>query len=462
MCGIIFANSKKGRSAVKPLLKRFRNQEGRGTEGFGYVSIALDGSVSEIIRATEEKEMIAALNNENSSAILMHHRSPTSLPNYEGATHPFMIKHESFKYDYIIVHNGVIRNYELMFEDFKKEGFKFLSEMRETKVHEFVNTKEWYEFDDKTTINDSEAFAVDLAKNLENKSTYIRSVGTISFIALQVDKKENKVVNLIWGHNEGNPLVLEEDKALFCLKSVGHGKPIKAGTFFTKNWATGKITEKEVSSLSYPAAKRETKPMGFNKGGQRSIPDVPPRNITSTADEPIEDAIARMLPSPRHASEHENPEKDRERSLGKDDERMFNDFGQEAYESDLPVIQMEDLGFPDEEMEQEIAAADASGNGEGEIIRQLRNDLQECVDEENDAIDEINEAKLLLRIAADSKQPLSELEHAKGLLNIAEDLYKEKKRERQATEAELGAYVGVNAWTGRGAGSEEDGNAWNH
>lgn len=453
MCGILWVQSKKKKSAVKPLLKRFRNQEGRGTDGFGYVSVALDGTVSEVIRATEEKDIIAALNNENSAAILMHHRSPTSLPNYEGATHPFVVKDARFKYDYIVVHNGVIRNFELMFEDFKKDGYTFLSEMKSSTIHEFVNTKEWYEFDEKNTINDSEAFAVDLAKNLEDKATYIRSTGTIAFIALQVDKETNKVVNLIWGKNEGNPLMLEDDKALFCLKSAGSGKPVGNGTFYIKNWITGQTTEKKASGLEWNwGNKKEGKHAGF-----RTPPtDVPARSnpIVSGQDEDIEDAIARMLPAPRSGTEL-----DRERSLGRDSERAFKDFGENAeYYEELPVIEMEDLGFPESMLEDEISAADAAGSEDAGVIRQLRDDLKDELDVENEAIDELNMAKDILRTAVKNKEQLSELEKAKALVYAAEEDLKRASGKRKQTEAELGAYVGVNAWT-KGAGGDEDGDA---
>jgi len=412
---------------MKPLLKRYRNQEGRGTDGFGYVSVNSEGYVNPVFRCTEEKELIAALSGDDSTSFLLHHRLPTSLPNYAGATHPLAIKDERNKYDYYIVHNGVISNYKYLWGELKKEGHVFMTEMREAKVHAFVHTDEWYEFDDTLAINDSEVVAIDVVNYIEGRSQLIRSSGTIAVIGLQCTK-DGKVVNVFWLRNAGKPLQKEEDKTLFCLRSEGQGQAVDSGTLYVKDFATGTITSiPQVKGLTYTIPYR-TPALGYAK------PYVKPTTV-STFDDDLDETIRKLLP----------PTKD-----GGFVDKSFDDFGrtrviEEDVAYDLPVIEMEDLGFSDEVLAAEIDAADAGSSGDGGVIRQLRLELIEAIDDENDSRSELNAARDLLRTASKKylgkPSNLAEVDEASALVQAARDLFQRTTTIRRATEAELSAYV---------------------
>lgn len=428
------------------MLKRYRNQEGRGTDGFGYISVSLEGYISEVVRAVDEKEIIKALNNENASAILLHHRYPTSLPNYYGATHPLVIKHESFKYDYYVVHNGVIQNWKSMWEDYAKEGFKFMTEMIEGTFHQFVNLKEGYNLDEKRTVNDSEAFAIDICKNIEGQTTMVRSSGTAAFIALQCTK-DGKVVAVCYGTNGGNPLVKEDDKALFCLKSLGQGVDVKTGVIFIRNWETGETEELAVNGFSHYGANRA----GFGQRGSKdskreSTPDYRDRGHDSSrkseGKSDLDRTLEKMLPASQLL------ETDRGNSLDLEDTNwgrgILNERRQVKLwgDEELPTIEFEDFGFSEQELADEIKAAGVNSPEDAQQITELKNDLVHAIDDENDARAELNAAKSLMKSCVTNNEPLEELEQAKGLLDIALAAYDEAHKHTRATEAELNAWVG--------------------
>ena len=208
MCGIIFVERKNGSSANSMVLKRFEKQRSRGTEGFGYAAIK-NGKVKHTIRAEDEKDIVPKLAKEKETTILFHHRYPTSTPNMEEATHPIYVSNQSLKYDYYIVHNGIISNPDELKKSHLKLGFIYTTRIvTKTETIKTVYSQECY--------NDSEAFAIDFALSLEN-SKEIKSSGSIAFIALQVNKINKTVENIYYGRNHGNTLHIEEDKTFFAL-----------------------------------------------------------------------------------------------------------------------------------------------------------------------------------------------------------------------------------------------------
>jgi predicted glutamine amidotransferase len=210
MCGIIFVERRNECLANSMVLKRFEKQRQRGTDGFGYISIN-DGIVRKTVRAEDEKDIIPKLAKEKDKCILFHHRYPTSTPNLKEATHPITVSHPSLKFDYHVVHNGVISNPDELKKNHLKLGFIYTTRIvTETKTISTIYSEECY--------NDSEAFAIDFALSLENDKE-IKSSGSIAFIALQVNKETKKVNRVYYGRNYGNPLKVEEDKTYFCLSS---------------------------------------------------------------------------------------------------------------------------------------------------------------------------------------------------------------------------------------------------
>lgn len=494
MCGILCVDVKRGTSAVKPLLKRYRKQDHRGHNGYGYVTINEDGYVSEVVRDTTEEGIIAALQNENASKIMFHHRAPTSLPNYLGATHPFFISDDRFKFDYYVIHNGVINNHTTIWEGYKKEGIKFLSEMVEGKFHEFVNTGEYYDKTETTTkVNDSEVFAVDIVHYIEGLQNWVKSSGTIAFIALQVDKSEQnkgKVISLIYGHNDGNPIELEEDKTLFVLSSEAGGKDVDSDKIYFKDWETGAVSCEEVRSLAYhgysknvrgkhnktttKAERREQRREAATSGVSRQIPfDCNPNEEEwSEADgiDQIDDAIVKMTGGidPRNivrrdgihlltegranadwAKELAASEGGEEKSFGFSSVINFLSPRQKEVMSsedftDLDLT-LHDIGVDSSAIESEIIAAEVGrSDADAGVLRQLSDDIEQFLGEENDALRELRAAEEFLKEVANLKPYNSEMaDEAKAMVDAQSTKYSECHNLRTATQAELESHLNL-------------------
>jgi len=259
MCGLLYAFRQNGANASKTILKRFRHQKTRGLQGFGYISID-KGTVKEVKRFEEEASMIESLGKENANEILFHHRLPTGTPNFKDITHPIVVKNDLLKHNYYVIHNGIISNDEELKKEHEEIGFKYTTNLIKRVLYETAN----YQITDseETLFNDSEAFAIDLALYLENKQEKIKSQGSIAFICLETTKK-NHIRKIHYGHNIFNPLILEENRDMFVLKSEGHGKKLDADILLTMDYQTRKITENNVDIGIKPYGNFYNRQVGF-------------------------------------------------------------------------------------------------------------------------------------------------------------------------------------------------------
>lgn len=233
MCGIIHVKRQKGILANKAVAKRYQKQKTRGTEGFGFIEIK-DGKVVGGKRAEDEKDILKALEESDADEILFHHRTPTSTPNFIEATHPIVVKHKKLKFDYYVVHNGIISNDEDLKKVHQKEKFVYTTSIKK----QWITKGNTYSSE---IFNDSEAMAIDLAKSIESGEP-MKSKGSIAVIALQVDKKTKKAIALYYGHNNGNPLKIENAGDLFGISSES-GKDLKVDVLYRYDYSTGDISE---------------------------------------------------------------------------------------------------------------------------------------------------------------------------------------------------------------------------
>ena len=294
-------------------MKRYEEQKARGTEGFGYIAVE-DGYIKRVVRAKTEEEIMAKLETEVSNEILFHHRKPTSTPNYVGAAHPLEIfDPKILDHKYFVVHNGVISNDISLKREHETLGVKYQTEYTEQshtrKTVVFPNYTEELPGSSITTVtkhNDSEAFAWELALFLDGYKNKIEARGTISFIAYQTDEN-NKIKRIFWGHNQGNPLVIEmvgkKDDEMVVLKSLGKGDDVPTDVIYSHNYETGETTEEEVEVGTYYGYKSNNVGYGKNKGWdgpnhQRALLPVvhqinePPAHVVSKKKED-EDTVAR-------------------------------------------------------------------------------------------------------------------------------------------------------------------------
>lgn len=237
MCGLLYAFRQNGQGASKIILKRFQQQKNRGTEGFGYIAIK-DGKIENVARFEEEKKMIKNLEKEKANEILFHHRIPTGTPNFIDMTHPIVVKNKLLKRNYYVIHNGMISNDLELKMEHEKLGFNYTTDMVKKTTYQTKN------FDITETkmhlFNDSEVLAIDLALTLENKQKEMKTKGSIAFICLETDKRNN-IKKIHYGHNTQNPLVLEKNNDLFVLKSEGSGITIETDVLTTIDYKTKEI-----------------------------------------------------------------------------------------------------------------------------------------------------------------------------------------------------------------------------
>lgn len=221
MCGIIYVKRKDGKPAYKSVLKRYRNQKSRGSDGFGYVAIK-DGKVVAWNRAAYEKEIVEMIEKETAEEILFHHRFPTSTPNIAEAAHPILIDNQgNLSHQYFVAHNGVISNDDDLKKKHNEMGFTY-----QTEVKKFLQTILNKVYPMESVWNDSESLAIETALCLDGKKDRIETKGAAAVIGIKTNGID--VVERFFYRNERNPLKYHEDNNLISITSEGHGEAVKS------------------------------------------------------------------------------------------------------------------------------------------------------------------------------------------------------------------------------------------
>ena len=222
MCGIIMArNTGKDKGEVNAdIINQYENQHKRGSQGFGIIVIDEDKTVK-IHRSCEGAKLMFDLHAYKSKFMIMHHRQPTSTENKIKQTHPIKVSHGSLKFDYYVIHNGVITNdKDLRKKHIDELGFIYTTDCKEGA---------WERF------NDSESLAIELARFIEKQTTKIGTRGSAAFIALQVDKETNKATKMYFGRNSNNPLKMSKTRGKLRLSSEGEGGELPSDKLYSCN-----------------------------------------------------------------------------------------------------------------------------------------------------------------------------------------------------------------------------------
>lgn len=219
MCGIVYSKSLIGRPVNKTIMKKYQDQRHRGTDGFGFYS----PETNRLTHHPKEGRIMKLLRrNKKATEVLFHHRMPTSTINVRNACHPFSTK-EYFKYNYVVVHNGVLYNERSLKAEHERRGIDYVSEQEDG------------------SFNDSEALAYDIARYLEGEVPNLKAQGSIAFIAIKREHN-GKPLATYFGRNTGNPLIMQHDEESLTLSSEGSGTVIDPDTLYCFNHETGRIT----------------------------------------------------------------------------------------------------------------------------------------------------------------------------------------------------------------------------
>lgn len=284
MCGIVYVQRKDNKPAVKQVLKRYTAQKGRGSEGFGYVAVKQSQRVTKVNRFMFEHEIKEALELTKHQHILFHHRYPTSTPNLPEAAHPITVSHSELEYDYIVVHNGVISNDETLKEGHEALGYKYTTQL----ACQYV-TPTGQIYTDGYQWNDSEALAIELARNIEGKTDNVEAKGAIAYIVMQVEKETQRAVALYYGTNGGNPLTVDTAKEFVCIASEG-GKAINDNICYRMSLPDNTVTE--YLQVQVPSAYQYGK-VGY-LGQARSVGQSDTRYAQSQSDWDTDEYVGRV------------------------------------------------------------------------------------------------------------------------------------------------------------------------
>lgn len=225
MCGLVYSQSFDGTPVNNDVLQQFDLQRHRGTEGFGIY----DGQYLNMVHATKEDKILKWLVKYDSNILLMHHRYPTSTENVKKAAHPFSTRQHFDKHEYILAHNGVIKNAYKQFEEHQERGIEYQSLL------------------DTWKFNDSEALLWDFALFMEGHTESMQSIGDIAFIALR--KTDGVLTDMFYYRNNGRPLHMSWTTKRMELSSEGYGDMVPANTLHTWDYQT---EEFQTSSLILP------------------------------------------------------------------------------------------------------------------------------------------------------------------------------------------------------------------
>lgn len=197
MCGIIgFIGRTGGEPAQDFIMDQYQEQHARGQKGFGLIRATKDSVI--VKRAVEPVKALLDISRAPESVLVFHHRMPTSTDNTMDQTHPMVISQDDLAHDYYIVHNGVVRNAQEMFKEHTEVlgyTYRTFKDTHSTYYHKF---------------NDSESFAIELARVIDGKQEVVRTLGSMAYMGIQVDKKTKKPVSAFWGTNGGNTLTWDE------------------------------------------------------------------------------------------------------------------------------------------------------------------------------------------------------------------------------------------------------------
>ncbi len=236
MCGIVYAHSFLGESVAENIIQTYKGQRTRGHDGFGFYLPQLD----RLTHNTREGRTLSLLNRTITNEIMFHHRYPTSTVNTRKGCHPYSTKNFFPDHSYVLVHNGVLRNEDVLRRKHEDFGVKYVSDVKQALPSGVVQDK----------YNDSESLLWEVALFLEGYKDSMDAIGTIAFIVCQLDK-DKKPVALYFARNSGNPLKIQYTKTGLSLSSAGEGREIPQDVLHRFDYATREITTQPLDIKRY-------------------------------------------------------------------------------------------------------------------------------------------------------------------------------------------------------------------
>ncbi len=274
MCGLVYFNSTSGNPVNRKVLRAYKKQRNRGTQGFGFYIPSTNRLVHN--PAEDRIKSLLTMPQNLASEVMFHHRMPTSTANVRNACHPFSTKAYFGSTDFVMIHNGYLFNEHELKANHKALGIDYVSVQPDGR------------------FNDSEALLWDLALTLTGKQTAPKATGAIAFV--MIERRNGKPYALHFGRNS-SPLRLmlgPDGQTPISLTSEGYGRSIDAQTLYTYVYELGTLTKKPFA-MSDGWYETNSKGYGLGRtGGVATWRDVVPVGHGTYAN----------VPSTGHASSH--------------------------------------------------------------------------------------------------------------------------------------------------------------
>jgi len=256
MCGIYITKKVKSATAL------YEHQKYRGSSGFGIVTVDFNRNYK-LIRETIERDFIKRLaeikEDKTLDLVMVHHRFPTSTSNRLSQTHPIRVADDCFRYEYLVIHNGVISNTVSLKNKHYDEGLVYDTLIRTRTIEE---SNEGVFKSDEEDWNDSNSIAIEMVKLIEGKVNDLSQVtGSYALMAFQIDRTSQRVVGLYMARNSGNPIVTTKSRVNYG--STTGDKILEAGVLFRINMETMKESKVCRFTDNYTIPKS----YGYNTGG---------------------------------------------------------------------------------------------------------------------------------------------------------------------------------------------------
>lgn len=189
-----------------------------------------DGQHRKMFKSAKEEEIINYLCEHDSDLLMFHHRYPTSTINVAQAAHPLRTRNYFGNTEYIMVHNGIIRNPNALFPRHSDIGIEYQTLLQDL------------------TFNDSESLLWDLALTLEGKQKEMRAYGDMAFIMIKL--VNGKLKKMYAGRNL-RPLKMYKSHESIAISSEGEGVMLPPDMLTMFDYNTRKFTMNKMEFRQY-------------------------------------------------------------------------------------------------------------------------------------------------------------------------------------------------------------------
>lgn len=239
MCGLVYIETKDQTAAAHLVRACYEKQKSRGQQGYGFVAVDKDNKPL-IGRSEGEAAIMAKLMPELSTAILFHHRMPTSTPNVIEGTHPIIVMHKSLRHDYAVIHNGVIYNCDSLKRGHDEDGYKYT-----TLMQSYIKAGKHKSHVLAILFNDSESVSIEMAKAIDAGTGDLEHVqGWAALMCFQFEKGTHVVKALYYCTDDHSPMKKLDTEAFLKLSSQGEGEHVPANILFRRDWTTKATSER--------------------------------------------------------------------------------------------------------------------------------------------------------------------------------------------------------------------------